>query len=60
LNNEICIDKCCRNAKDNFTEFYTNLKTRYLKISDAQDTHNAYVNADVLPNLCVQQVRYIQ
>ena len=26
LNNEICIDKCCRNAKDNFTEFYTNLK----------------------------------
>ncbi len=28
LNNEICIDKCCENAKDNFTEFYTNLKDK--------------------------------
>lgn len=28
LNNEICIDKCCRNAKDNFTKFYTNLKDK--------------------------------
>ena len=31
LNNEICIDKCCRNAKDNFTEFYTNLKDKILE-----------------------------
>ncbi len=31
LNNEICIDKCCRNAKDNFIEFYTNLKDKILE-----------------------------
>ncbi|MBR6581958.1 MAG: hypothetical protein IKK66_11770 [Ruminococcus sp.] len=31
LNNEIYIDKCCRNAKDNFTEFYTNLKDKILE-----------------------------
>ncbi|MBO5384098.1 MAG: hypothetical protein J6A30_07350 [Ruminococcus sp.] len=31
LNNEICIDKCCRNANDNFTEFYTNLKDKILE-----------------------------
>lgn len=31
LNKEICIDKCCRNAKDNFTEFYTNLKDKILE-----------------------------
>lgn len=31
LNNKICIDKCCRNAKDNFTEFYTNLKDKILE-----------------------------
>lgn len=31
LNNEICIDKCCKNAKDNFTEFYTNLKDKILE-----------------------------
>lgn len=31
LNNEICIDKCCENAKDNFTEFYTNLKDKILE-----------------------------
>lgn len=31
LNNEICIDKCSRNAKDNFTEFYTNLKDKILE-----------------------------
>ena len=30
-NNEICIDKCCSNAKDNFTEFYTNLKDKILE-----------------------------
>ena len=31
LNNEICIDKCYENAKDNFTEFYTNLKDKILE-----------------------------
>ena len=30
-----------------------------MKISDAQDTHNGYVNTDVLSALGVQLVRYI-
>ncbi len=31
LNNKICIGKCCENAKDNFTEFYTDLKDKILE-----------------------------
>ena len=33
LNNKICIGKCCENAKDNFIEFYTNLKDKILENS---------------------------
>lgn len=41
LNNKICVDKCCENAQDNFTEFYTDLKNKILdKIYDAKHSKN--------------------